>query len=280
MGVRAHWMADAAMLTGYPVNEQRGWRGRGHGDFRVIEGVVGHHTAGPKSGNYPSLLVVRDGRAGLEGPLSNYGLGRDGTIFCIADGVSWHAGASSWSGFRDLNDEFIGIEAESVGTSDDWTPEQRDAYPRLVASILFYIRRDATRFAGHKEACLPRGRKIDPAFWNLNGFRDHVSWLLRDPLRRIPRFANPPTPPRPRPREDDAMYIKTVPDKSKPTEVWCGILSGFNFVGLGRSETPSDEQIRAGGGTVQWVEWGTWQEFDRRSHVMLGDIQPRVNTIK
>lgn len=199
MGIYIEWLADAARLTGYPVVEVGGWRGRGHGGMRVGEGVTGHHTADGPAGDYPSLNIVRDGRAGLAGPLSQLGLGRSGTIYVIAAGLAYHAGASAWAGYLDLNDEFLGIEAESTGVRDDWTPQQRDAYPRLVAALLFYMRRDAGRFAGHREVCRPAGRKIDPAFWDLNAFRDRVEWLLGDPLRRIPRFATPP----PRPFQED-----------------------------------------------------------------------------
>lgn len=202
-GIFVPWLADAARLTGYPVVECSGWKTRGHGGFRVLEGVVGHHTAdGP--GEYPSLNIVTKGRADLAGPLCNYGLGRSGTVYVVAAGVAWHAGASAWAGFKDLNDEFLGIEAESAGTRDDWTPAQRDAYPRLVAAALFYMKRDASRFAGHKEVCLPKGRKIDPAFIDLNAFRARVGELLADPLHRIPK-GSPTTPPPP-PQEDDDMF--------------------------------------------------------------------------
>jgi N-acetylmuramoyl-L-alanine amidase len=175
------WLADAARMTGYPVVEVGGWQQRGHGGMRLIEGVVCHHTADGATGDYPSLRIVRDGRAGLAGPLSAYGLGRNGTIFVIAAGESWHAGASAWAGFRDLGDEFIGIEAESVGTRNDWTNEQRDCYPRLVAAILHFMRRGADRCAGHREIALPKGRKIDPAFWDMNDFRRIVSGYLANP---------------------------------------------------------------------------------------------------
>jgi hypothetical protein len=194
MGIWVPWLADAARMTGYPVSEVSGWRSRGHGSgFRAIEGIVLHHTAGAPTGEYPSLGVVRDGRAGLAGPLSNLGLGRSGTIYVIAAGVSWHAGASAWNGFRDLNDEFLGVECESVGTRDDWTAAQRDVYPRLAAACLYYMRRSAGRCAGHKEVALPLGRKIDPAFTDMNEFRDRVGWMLGDPLTRIPRGSTPTT---------------------------------------------------------------------------------------
>jgi len=90
--------------------------------------------------------------------------------------------------------------------------------------------------------------------------------------------AKAPAPPPPRPQEDGAMLIKSQPDKSKPDTV-AALLSGFNFVGLGRTETPTDEQARAMGLPVLWVEYGTYVEFDRRSHAMLGDGPPRVNKI-
>jgi N-acetylmuramoyl-L-alanine amidase len=187
------WLVDAARLTGYPVVEVAGWRGRGHGGMRVSEGVVCHHTAGPKVGNMPSLGVITNGRAGLAGPLANYGLARDGTVYVVAAGCAWHAGASAWAGFHDLNDEFVGIEAEDDGDGK-WTDEQWDSYPRLVAAILFYCRRGSERTTGHKECCLPHGRKPDPGGVDMVAFRNRVNWLLGDPLKRIPRFSNPPTP--------------------------------------------------------------------------------------
>ncbi|MGH3986341.1 MAG: peptidoglycan recognition protein family protein [Pseudonocardiaceae bacterium] len=188
MGFYVPWLADAARLTGYPVVETPGWRSRGHGPMRAVEGVVMHHTANPQPGNYPSLRIVRDGRAGLAGPLAQLGLGRDGTVYIIAAGLSYHGGASSWAGFHDLNDEFLGIEAESAGTRDDWTTAQRDAYPRLVAALLHYMRRGADRVGLHREVCRPAGRKIDAAYWDGSQTRARITWLLADPLTRIPRF--------------------------------------------------------------------------------------------
>jgi hypothetical protein len=45
------------------------------------------------------------------------------------------------------------------------------------------------------------------------------------------------------------------------------------FVGLGPTEAPSDQQIRDMGATVLWVEYGTWQELDRRSHILCDDAR-------
>ena len=63
------------------------------------------------------------------------------------------------------------------------------------------------------------------------------------------------------------MLIKTQPDKSKPV-VLTALLSGPMFVGLGPTETPSDEQARQMGLPVLWVEYGTWQDMDARSHAL------------
>lgn len=189
MALYVPWLADAARLTGYRTVEVLSWRSRGHGPMRVVEGVVMHHTANPQPGDYPSLRIVRDGRADLAGPLAHLGLGRDGTVYVIAAGLCYHAGASAWAGFHDLNDEYLGIEAESAGDRDDWTPAQRDCYPRLVAALLYYIRRDSSRVGLHKEVCLPAGRKIDAAYWDGPRTRERIAWMLGDPLHRIPRSA-------------------------------------------------------------------------------------------
>jgi hypothetical protein len=163
MGIWVPWLADAARATGYRVVEVPDWRSRGHGPMRRVEGVVGHHTATSASagGDYPSLGIVTNGRSDLPGPLCNLGLGRAGTIYVVAAGTAWHAGGSRWTGFTDLNDEFLGIEAESPGRGE-WTSAQRDCYPRLVGALLRYMSRGAERYGGHKDVCLPPGRKIDP----------------------------------------------------------------------------------------------------------------------
>lgn len=191
-GIWIPWLADAARLTGYPVNELVGWRSRGTGGaagaMNAVEVVVCHHTAGGKTGEAPSLAVVRDGRAGLSGPLSHYVLGRSGTVYVVAAGACNHAGTSSWAGISGLNSRAIGIEAEDDGDGR-WTPEQLDCYPRLVAACLYYMRRDASRAAAHREVAIPAGRKIDPAGIDMAAFRARVAQLLTDPLRLIPRGA-------------------------------------------------------------------------------------------
>lgn len=102
------------------------------GDFGVIQGVICHHTAGPRNGFMPSLGIATTGRPDLPGPLSQLCLGRDGTFFTVAVGRANHAGAGNWQGVTNGNTGFIGIEAESTGQTDGpnaepWAAVQLDA---------------------------------------------------------------------------------------------------------------------------------------------------------
>lgn len=278
-GIYVPWLADAARLTGYPVVEVAGWRSRGHGGMSAVEGVVMHHTAGPRTGEYPSLAVVRDGRADLPGPLANLGLGRSGTVYVIAAGLAYHAGTSRWAGvdpdgrpfdFVNLNARFLGIEAEDDGDGT-WTPEQLDCYPRLVAALCYYMRRPASRVCAHRECALPAGRKPDPAGIDMPTFRAHVGSLLVDPLNRIPRH-RPAAPVKPV-KDDDAMYIKCQLTPSGSPAI--AILSGPIFVGLGtEQERQSAEAAIAAGAICQWVNPATWNELDRRSHALCDNPRP------
>jgi hypothetical protein len=78
-----------------------------------VIGIICHHTAGPASGDYPSLNVVRDGRPDLKGPIAQLGLGRTGTWHVIAAGKAWHAGSTKDDSLYG-NSNAIGSEAERV----------------------------------------------------------------------------------------------------------------------------------------------------------------------
>lgn len=173
------WLPEVLKAAGLRVALVDGWESRGHGDMGQIEGVICHHTAGPKTGNMPCLKTVRDGRPDLPGPLAQLGLGRDGTFYVIAAGRCNHAGPGSWKGITKGNTCFIGIEAENTGRSDDfpWPEVQLDAYQRGVAAILKHVGKDADFCAAHKEFALPKGRKTDPTI-NMDGFRATVAAIM------------------------------------------------------------------------------------------------------
>ena len=180
-------LADACRKSGLPVVEEVGWRTRGHGHFAGLMGIVCHHTATPAAapGDYPSLRIVRDGRSDLPGPLSQLGLGRDGTVYVIAAGVAWHAGATSLP--RQDNWHTIGIEAEHDGVSR-WAPEQYAAYASLAATLAEHYGIPLSNVEGHKEVATPRGRKIDPNF-DMDAFRGVVKQMRDARTQPDPRDA-------------------------------------------------------------------------------------------
>lgn len=134
-------------------------------DAAQVASVV-HHTAGPSSGNRPSLSTLINGRSDLAGPLSQLGLGRDGTWYVIAAGRANHAGEGMWKGVTAGNSHFIGIERENTGRREDlpWPAVQMVALRQGLAALLRHTGRDADWCVGHKEYALPPGRKPDPLF--------------------------------------------------------------------------------------------------------------------
>ncbi|RYY37580.1 MAG: N-acetylmuramoyl-L-alanine amidase [Sphingobacteriaceae bacterium] len=185
------WLPQVLLDAGLKVSLCPGWEDRGHGDMGQISGILCHHTATPgKQGNIPTLNTLIKGRSDLPGPLSQLGLGRDGTYYIIAAGKCFHAGKGMWNNVVNGNSNFIGIEAENTGRHDDfpWPEIQMEAYHLGVAAILKHIGKDHTWCAGHKEYALPRGRKSDPDF-DMVSFRSAVKDILNGtgkPARVIP----------------------------------------------------------------------------------------------
>ena len=171
-------LADACRKSGLKVVEAQGWRTRGHGSFASVNGIICHHTATAATapGDYPSMGIVRDGRSDLEGPLAQLGLGRDGTVYVIAAGVAWHAGATFFQ--RQDNWHAIGIEAEHPGVGP-WTPEQYAAYVRLVDALADHYEVPLSNVQGHKEVAKPLGRKVDPNF-DMTAFRQAIQTARRN----------------------------------------------------------------------------------------------------
>jgi hypothetical protein len=185
------WLPEVLEAAGLKVALVPGWQARGHGDMGVVKGVICHHTATPTtSSNMPTLNTLIQGRSDLPGPLSQLGLGRDGTFYVIAAGKCYHAGYGSWQGLTNGNTNFIGIEAENWGRKQDlpWPEAQMTAYHRGVAAILKHVGRSAQYCAAHREYALPLGRKPDTVF-DMAVFRTVVDALLNEgvpPLSLIP----------------------------------------------------------------------------------------------
>lgn len=175
------WMPEVLRNAGLKVAETDGWTTRGGGQMGTIRGVMCHHTATITEGNMPTLSVLKSGRPGLDGPLAQLGLGRDGTWYIVAAGRANHAGKGSWKGITTGNSSFIGVEAENGGRGeqkDPWPDVQLDAYRRGVAAILKHVGASSAMCCGHKEYALPKGRKPDPTF-EMEPFREEVDKVMR-----------------------------------------------------------------------------------------------------
>lgn len=172
-------LASMLRAGGMNVIEVGGWQSRNHGSLKTVSSIICHHTAGAATGNFPSLNVVTNGRSDLAGPLCNLGLGRDGTVFVVSNGVAWHAGAT-------INDSLygnynsLGIEAENTGTGQAWPEVQVNAYAKLCALLCKHYSLSVDRVKGHKEICSPAGRKVDPANLpgDMNGLRARVTGYM------------------------------------------------------------------------------------------------------
>jgi hypothetical protein len=173
------WLPHVLQSAGLKVALVPGWETRGRAEMGEIRGVICHHTGGERRGNMPTLQLLIDGRSDLSGPLSQLGLGRDGTYYVIAAGRCNHAGAGIWNEVTNGNSNFIGIEAENTGGANDfpWPDVQLDAYHRGVAAILKFAGRTAMACCAHKEYALPAGRKTDPMF-NMDDFRQSVHGIM------------------------------------------------------------------------------------------------------
>jgi len=145
--------------AGLMVETVPGWETRGSAAFAPA-GVTCHWTAGPRgTTRRPSLNVVTYGRPGLPGPLCNVYLDRRGIAVVVAAGRANHAGAGGWRGLVG-NSAVFGTEAEAAGP-DDWTADQRWAYPRVNAAYCDLGGFGPEMICGHSEWAGPRKQDIN-----------------------------------------------------------------------------------------------------------------------
>jgi hypothetical protein len=175
--VRLLALPDILRDAGFDVHVEAGWDIRGSSSWGPVKAIMAHHTATAASrpGDYPSLVIVRDGRLPpdplpVPGPLSQLGLGRSGKVYVIASGRANHAGAGSHPAFAG-SFESIGIEAEHPGGTVGWPRVQYDAYVALCAALADAYAVPTALVVGHKEWAPTR--KVDPNF-SMTNFRRHV----------------------------------------------------------------------------------------------------------
>lgn len=161
------------------VKKVKGWKNRGREGTWQPHGVLFHHTASNKlSGNAPALGTVTNGRTDLPGPLSNFVVGRNGTVFFVAKGRCNHAGEGGpIKGIpKDSGNAYlIGIECENNGIGEPWPSEQKRAIAILCSLLLIEMDEGARMLIAHKEWT---SRKIDPHGIDMRQFRDRVRrWM-------------------------------------------------------------------------------------------------------
>lgn len=159
--------------AGISYTVEPGAYNHGHGDINEVRFIVIHHTAG--GNDSADIRVVRDGRAGLPGPLSQLVLKRNGQPHLVAVGVCYHApGSINYRGVAPGNGNWwsIGIEGVSNGYND-WTPEQRREYPRVVAALLKDMKLPSDAWIFHRD--YQPGEKIDPGGFTKEWFAAEVN---------------------------------------------------------------------------------------------------------
>ena len=179
--------------AGIPVSFEPGWEERGRPGSFTPQGVVCHHTAtGSLDRDYPSLGIVRDGRADLNGPLAQFGIGRlTGTVIVIAAGKANHAGPGGFNGLSG-NNSVWGIEAENNGVGEAWGAATLRAYVALCAALARHTGFGADLVIAHREWT---SEKIDPAGIDMDDFRAQVARALNGKPNKQPET------------EDTSMFI-------------------------------------------------------------------------
>lgn len=175
------WMEAALRTNGLRVREVKGWKSRGRPGSFSPRGAMFHHTASGRSGgNAPGLGVVVNGRPGINGPLCNILVARDGTVHLVAAGRANHAGKGGpLHGIPEDsgNAHLIGVEVENDGVREPWSSELLQACDVVFATLLLGLRRKSDWLVGHKEWA--PNRKIDPARIDMTKYRRRVSAEMR-----------------------------------------------------------------------------------------------------
>lgn len=167
-------------VWGVPVELTSGYSTRGSDAFSP-RGAVSHWTAGPMTGDRPSLNLCIKGRKDLPGPLCNVFLTRGGVGVVVAAGRANHAGSGGWQGLSG-NSSVFGTEAENSGRGE-WTAEQRRTYPRINAAYAMLGGFDAGAVCGHNEWA--PSRKIDIRDYTMARMREEVAALLLEGPRGL-----------------------------------------------------------------------------------------------
>jgi hypothetical protein len=174
------WLAEVLRDAGCRVIEEDGWKTRGRDGSFSPKAIMLHHDASPPGETSNGVDVIRDGRPGLEGPLSQLWLAFDGTWHVVAAGRANHAGEGGpWGviAHDQGNRDAIGIETDHT-TDEKWTDPQRSEALRGVHAIAQRLgittRAEIDQaVTAHKEYA--PDRKVDPDPMDMNNARAQLA---------------------------------------------------------------------------------------------------------
>jgi hypothetical protein len=174
------WLAEVLRAAGCKVIEEDGWKTRGRDGSFTPKAIMLHHDASPAGETSNGVDVIRDGRPGLAGPLSQLWLAYDGTWHVVAAGRANHAGEGGpWGVISadDGNGDAIGIETDHT-TDEKWTDPQRSEGLRGVHAIAQRLgittRAEIDRaITAHKEYA--PDRKVDPDPMDMDNARAQLA---------------------------------------------------------------------------------------------------------
>ena len=114
------------------------------GDKQSVTGCMYHHTAGDAR-DALELAVIRDGRAGLSGPLANFGVGDDGKVYVVAVGSANHAGGGDPDTLKLVQTEKTPLDREVKPNQQASSAGSVGGNSRFYGWEVFYgIRNDKT----------------------------------------------------------------------------------------------------------------------------------------
>lgn len=122
----------------------------------AVSHLVLHYTAMQTAES--ALETLSDPKSGVS---SHYLVGKDGTVYRLVaeEKRAWHAGASYWSGQRDINTTSVGIEIDNP-SEEDYPQVQMDAVTALCRDIIRRHGITAHNVVGHSDVA--PARKQDP----------------------------------------------------------------------------------------------------------------------
>jgi hypothetical protein len=153
--------AELSRQHGVDVRFYDGWTWRGRDGFNP-RAIVEHDTSDPAPLTAERMLqLLANGHGSISGnAITNDAILADATVWVIASGLAWHAGASVWDGLSGLNLWGLGTEYQrhATGVLSDRQLQVGRIWTRArVAAFQIPVR----RVCDHAECATPAGRKVD-----------------------------------------------------------------------------------------------------------------------